>query len=80
MPGIRGPKPRLFSASDDSDTGTSVRPWKLSVQEMILASPSGTPFTSYAQRRAALMAVSTASAPVFIGSTAALPVRAATFS
>ncbi len=44
---------------------------------MISACPAGTPFTSYAQRRATLMPDSTASAPVFIGSTMSLPASAA---
>ena len=48
-----------------------VRPAKLPSQAMISAWPSGTPFTSWAHLRAALSAVSTASAPVFIGSTMA---------
>ena len=51
-----------------------VRPWKLFSQTMISAFPSGTPFTLYPHFRTILMAVSTASAPVFIGSAFSKPV------
>ncbi len=51
-----------------------VRPWKLPVQTMISAWSAGIPFDSYPQRRAALTAVSTASAPVFIGNAMSCPV------
>ena len=54
-----------------------VRPWKLPSITMIDAWSAGTPLTWWPQRRLSLMAVSTASAPVFIGSTMSLPVRAA---
>lgn len=54
-----------------------VRPWKLSAATTILAWPSGTPLTSYPHLRAVFTAVSTASAPVFIGSTISLPHSAA---
>ncbi len=47
-----------------------VRPWKLLEQTMISAWSGSTPLRSYPHLRATLMAVSTASAPVFIGSTA----------
>ena len=50
-----------------------VRPWKLFSQTMISAWSCGMPLRVYPQRRAALMAVSTASAPVFIGSTISMP-------
>ena len=39
----------------------------------IFAVPAGTPLTRYPHSRAVLIAVSTASAPVFIGSTASMP-------
>ncbi len=39
----------------------------------MVAWSAGTPFTSYAHRRAALMALSTASAPVFMGITRSSP-------
>jgi hypothetical protein len=42
-----------------------VRPAKLPAQTMISARSSATPLTLYAHLRAALIAVSTASAPVF---------------
>ena len=50
-----------------------VRPWKLFSQTMISAWSCGMPLRVYPQRRTALMAVSTASAPVFIGSTISMP-------
>ena len=40
---------------------------------MILACPAGTPLTSEPHLRATLIALSTASAPLFIGSTMSLP-------
>ena len=46
-----------------------VRPWKLSAQTMISAWSLAMPLTFSPHLRAALMAVSTASAPEFIGST-----------
>lgn len=57
-----------------------VRPWKLSAATTIVARPGSTPFTSYAHLRASLMALSTASAPVFIGSTMSWPVNSASDS
>ena len=51
----------------------SVRPWKLPSQVMICARSSGTPLTWYPHLRAVFSAVSTASAPEFIGSAASLP-------
>lgn len=50
-----------------------VRPWKLLCATTILAWPGGTPLTSVPHLRATLMPLSTASAPVFIGSTMPLP-------
>ncbi len=44
-----------------------VRPWKFCSQTTISCAPAGTPFTYWPHLRAALMAVSTASAPVFMG-------------
>jgi len=46
-----------------------LRPQKLLRATTILAWFAGTPFTSYAQRRASLTADSHASTPEFIGST-----------
>ena len=54
-----------------------VRPWKLPSMTMMLAWSSGTPLTRYPQRRLTFRAVSTASAPVFIGRTMSLPVSSA---
>ena len=54
-----------------------VRPWKLPSKATMTASPSGTPLTSYPHLRAVLIAVSTASAPVFIGSTMSMPASSA---
>ena len=54
-----------------------VRPWKLPSNTTMTASPSGTPLTSYPHLRAVLIAVSTASAPVFIGSTISMPASSA---
>src|SRR5690625_217080 len=66
-PGSKGPNPRLLLSSEDKLMAAIVLPWKLSTQAMISAWSSCTPLTSYAQRLAVLIAVSTASAPVFIG-------------
>src|SRR6266516_2794942 len=52
-----------------------VRPWKLPSKATMTASSAGTPLTSYPHLRAVLIAVSTASAPVFIGSTISRPAR-----
>ena len=54
-----------------------VRPWKLFSATTIVAAFSATPLTWYPHLRATLMAVSTASAPVFIGSTRSVPHRSA---
>ena len=45
-PGANGPKCSRAAASVLKPTIPRVRPWKLSAQTMISASPSGTPFTS----------------------------------
>ena len=50
-----------------------VRPWKLFSQTIISASSRGICLCVYPHRRTALMAVSTASAPVFMGSTISMP-------
>ncbi len=52
-----------------------VRPWKLLEQTMISAWFSGIPFTMEPHLRAALMAVSTASVPEFMGRAMSKPVR-----
>ena len=54
-----------------------VRPWKLPSITITFARPSGTPLISWPHRRATLSAVSTPSAPEFMGSTVSLPANAA---
>jgi hypothetical protein len=54
-----------------------VRPAKLPSQTMISPWFAGTPFTSYPHFRTILIAVSTASAPVFMGSAFSKPVASA---
>ncbi len=76
-PGVNGPKPALAVSSVEKLTMVVVRPWKLSAATTIVARSAGTPFTSYAHLRATLMALSTASAPVFIGRTMSMPVNSA---
>ena len=58
----------------------TVRPWKLPPATTMFARSGATPFTSYPHRRATLIAVSTASAPVFIVRTMSLPQSAASCS
>ena len=73
-PGVSGLKPSLYCASVDADTIVIVRPWKLFLQTMISCRPTGIPFTFSPHLRAALNAVSTASAPEFIGRATSIPV------
>ena len=68
-PGVKGPKPSLYWSSVEKPTMVVVRPWKLSAQTMISALSFVMPLTFSPHLRAALMAVSTASAPEFMGST-----------
>lgn len=56
-----------------------VRPWKLPSTLKTIAFPSGTPFFSYAHLRESFRAVSTASAPVFMGRTISNPSNDVTF-
>jgi len=63
-PGVYGPYPSRASGSVDRETIVVVRPWKFPAATMIVG--SATP-RSCPHLRAALTAVSTASAPVFIG-------------
>ena len=51
----------------------SVLPWKLPAALKTMAWPSATPFFWYAHLRASFSAVSTASAPVFMGKTMSYP-------
>ncbi|OIQ78667.1 hypothetical protein GALL_396280 [mine drainage metagenome] len=68
-PGVNGPKWRRASSSVENEMIVVVRPWKFPEATTIVAWSWGTPLTSYPHLRAAFTAVSTASAPVFIGST-----------
>jgi hypothetical protein len=61
----------------ENDTIVVVRPWKLPSIATMVACSSGTPLTRYPHLRLTLMAVSTASAPEFIGRTISLPVSPA---
>ena len=79
-PGVNGPKPVRAVSSVEKLTMVVVRPWKLSAATTIVAWSGATPFTSYAHLRATLTALSTASAPVFIGSTMSRPVNSASDS
>ena len=45
-PGANGPKPRRYWGSEEKPTIVVVRPWKLSENTRISASPSGTPLIS----------------------------------
>ena len=76
-PGANGPKSSRATGSSLNPTIVVVRPWKFPSATMMVAASAGTPFTRYAHARATLMPVSTASAPVFIGSTRSLPHRSA---
>jgi hypothetical protein len=73
-PGGNGPKPSRYCASVDKPVMAIERPWKLPRQAMISARPSGMPLILWPHLRAALMAVSTASSPVFTGSARSSPV------
>src|SRR5665648_843871 len=61
------------SGSDDIETIVMVRPWKLPSQTTICASFLGILFTLYPHFRISLRAVSSASAPEFIGKTLSYP-------
>jgi len=76
-PGVNGPNEAREPSSLEKLMIVVVRPWKFPSKATITASPSGTPLTSYPHLRAVLIAVSTASAPVFIGSTISMPASAA---
>src|SRR2546423_1670330 len=72
-PGVYGPKSLRASGSVENEMIVVVRPWKLSAATTIVACPCGTPLTRYPHARDTLMALSTASAPVFIGSVRSAP-------
>jgi len=62
--------------SVENETIVVVRPWKLPPMTMIVPQSSGRPLVRLPHRRVTLIAVSTASAPEFIGRMRSLPVRA----
>ena len=72
-----GPKSSRASGSVEKLTIVVVRPWKFPSNAMITAWSAGTPLTRYPHLRETLIAVSTASAPVFIGSTTSMPASSA---
>ena len=74
-PGVNGPNPSRYWASSEKLTTVVVRPWKFPANVRISALPSGIPLTLYPHFREALIAVSTASAPEFIGSIRRYPDR-----
>jgi hypothetical protein len=76
-PGVNGPNPSRATGSVEKLTIVVVRPWKLPSITMMLAWSCATPLTSYPHLRDTLIAVSTASAPVFIGRTTSIPASAA---
>ncbi len=45
-PGVNGPNPPVASGSSEKLMMLIVRPWKLPPTTMMVACPSGTPFTS----------------------------------
>ena len=72
-PGANGPKSSRAVGSSLKPTIVVVRPWKLPFATTMVAASGTMPLTRYAHARATLMPVSTASAPVFMGSTRSLP-------
>ena len=68
-----GPNPSRYCGSVESPVIVIVRPWKLPSHAMIAARPSGMPLILWPHLRAALIAVSTASAPPLAGSTRSEP-------
>ena len=73
-PAGNGPKPWRYWASDEKPTMEIVRPWKLFSATRISVCPEGIHLTVSPHLRAAFSAVSTASAPEFIGSAISKPV------
>lgn len=71
-PGVYGPKPCRAVSSSEKLMIVVVRPWKLPCATTMLGAVI-TPLTSRLHLRATLMALSTASAPLFMGSTRSLP-------
>ena len=68
-----GPKPFLYDSSDEKPTMVVVLPWKFPSATIISALFSDIPLVKYPHLLAAFIAVSTASAPVFIVNTDSNP-------
>ena len=68
-PGVNGPKPSLYWSTDEKLIVDIVLPAKLLVHVIISAEFSSIPLIVYPHFLAALRAVSTPSAPEFMGST-----------
>jgi len=66
-PPAKGPKPVRYCSCEENPTIVVVRPWKFSTKTRISLSESGTPLTVCPHLRVILIAVSTPSAPLFIG-------------
>src|SRR4051812_21528004 len=79
-PGVAGPKPSEDSVSGEKPTMGGVRPWELLWQTTISALSGATPFAREPHSPMALIAVSTASAPEFMGRARALPAALQSFS
>ncbi len=79
-PGANGPKSARYAASVEKPTIVVERPWKLPRATAIVARSGAMPLTRYPQRRAALIAVSTDSAPPLAGSARSSPATAVSFS
>jgi len=68
-----GPNPSLLSGSVLNEMAPKLLPWKLPSTLITLALPCSIPFFMYPHFLASLIAVSTASTPVFIGRTMSYP-------
>ena len=66
-PGTNGPKSLRYCSVVLALMADIVRPWKLFLNTMISAAFGAMPLIEYPQRRASLIAVSTASTPVLVG-------------
>nr|GME09149.1 Uncharacterised protein [Ipomoea batatas] len=73
LPGNKGQNPRVASLSQLMDIAASVRPWKQPQHETIIAFTYQSPFLMYPHFFDNFKAVSTPSAPVFIGSAMSYP-------
>ena len=72
-PGVYGPKPPRAVSSSEKLTMLMVRPWKLLSRHHDIACPGGDALDVGAPLAGHLDPLSTASAPLFIGSTMSLP-------